>query len=458
MTSSTPPPPHVALFPSAGMGHLLPFLRLAATLNSRGCHVTLITAEPTVSISESSHISAFLRSNPKINHHSLHVQPLDSSTDISDPFFKQFEAIRRSLHLVTPLLKSTSPPVTSIVTDITVSASMAEAVSELDIPSYVLCTTSAKFFSLICRLPVLISDPVNFEAEEIQIPGVAPIAKSSIPPPFSIPGHFFVKELLANATSFPKFKGILINSFTEFETQTLKALNDGKVMHGLPPVLPIGPLPAFDYPVKEVNEESQCRILQWLDTQPNRSVIYLSFGSRTALPVDQITEIAKALEICSYRFVWILKLSKVDKEDREDLVDILGQTFLNNVKNRGIVIKEWVDQEKILSHSATGGFVSHCGWNSIMEAAERGVPVVAWPLSGDQRVNAEVVVDAGLGVWDRSWSGQRVVEAEEIVKKVAEVMDGGEMIMRRAELVRVEAMRAVGDGGSSDANYVKAFF
>lgn len=95
--------------------------------------------------------------------------------------------------------------------------------------------------------------------------------------------------------------------------QTLESLNGDRVMQDLPPVLPIGPLPAIDYKLGQVNHEMQCRILQWPDNQPNRSVVYVSFGNRNALPNDQIAEIGKAPKECKYRFVWIVKLSIVDK-------------------------------------------------------------------------------------------------------------------------------------------------
>lgn len=52
---------HVVLLPSAGMGHLAPFLRLAALLSqNHRCQLTLITTHPTISLAESSFISGFL--------------------------------------------------------------------------------------------------------------------------------------------------------------------------------------------------------------------------------------------------------------------------------------------------------------------------------------------------------------------------------------------------------------
>ncbi|CAM8983721.1 unnamed protein product [Rhodiola kirilowii] len=168
---------------------------------------------------------------------------------------------------------------------------------------------------------------------------------------------------------------------------------------------------------------------------------------------DQIQEIAKALITSKFAFVWIVKGSKVDRDDKDDLTKLLGEPFLKIIKSSrsGMVVNEWVNQESILSHSAIGGFVSHCGWNSVTEAAARGVPVLAWLLHGDQKLNAEVVVEAGLGIWDESWGwgGERVVAADEIQRKLVELMEDVQL-KRMAASVGAEARRAVDVAGSSD--------
>nr|XP_019707779.2 UDP-glucose:2-hydroxyflavanone C-glucosyltransferase [Elaeis guineensis] len=143
---------------------------------------------------------------------------------------------------------------------------------------------------------------------------------------------------------------------------------------------------------------------------------------------------------------------KVDREDGEvELEGLLGERYLERVKDRGLVVKGWVDQEEILRHRAIGGFLSHCGANSVFEAAFHGVPVLGWPEGGDQRVNAEVVVRSGLGIWVKEWSWEgeeEVVMGEEIGERVRHLMED-EGLQASAARLREGAVKAVAEDGSS---------
>ncbi|CAA0828389.1 UDP-glycosyltransferase 71C2 [Striga hermonthica] len=363
-------PPHLALFPCAGMGHLLPFLRLAATLSSRGCHVTLITVHPTVSSAESNHLSAFLSSHPKIGSLPFQLLPhRKSELTNEDPFFIQMESINASVHLLPPLLSSASPPLSAIVADFPVTASLVRLTSKLPVSLYSLLTTSARFFTLMNHLRQLQLDE---HKNHIEIPAIGPMS------------------------TWPA--------------------------QGIP----------------------------WLDGQADDSVIFVNFGSRTALTADQTRELAHGLEISGLKFLWALKSSKVDKEDAGKPEDLLGESYLRRNEGKGMVVKGWVDQERILAHPAVGGFVSHCGWNSVVEAARLGVPVLAWPQHGDQRVNAEVVEKVGLGIWDRDWgwAGEKLVGRNEIAEKIRELMVNKELRVRAKE-IKEKALEAKEEDGSS---------
>ena len=113
---------------------------------------------------------------------------------------------------------------------------------------------------------------------------------------------------------------------------------------------------------------------------------------------DQIREIGHGLIGSGCKFLWVVKDKKVDKEEEEGLDKVVGLELMESLKENELVVKDWVDQGEILSHKAVGGFVSHCGWNSVIEAAWHGVPILAWPQHGDQKINAEVVERSGLGM------------------------------------------------------------
>ncbi|KAL4653249.1 hypothetical protein ACB092_01G288900 [Castanea dentata] len=357
------------------MGHLTPFLRIASMLLSNNCSVTLFAAHPTVSATESTYTFLFLSTHPQLKH------------------------INRHVHLLYPFLSSASPSFSAIFSDFSLPSSITQVAADLAIPNYIVSATSVKFFSLMAYLPIL----------TINIPGLTPLSILSIPTPFFDPNHLFTALIVSNAPAFSEAKGIIINTFDWFEPETLAVVNSGKALSNPLPILPIGPLEPYEL------SKDQFQSLPWLDNQPEESVVYVSFGNRTAVSKDQIRELADGLERNGCRFLWVIKSSKVDKEDNQELEDLLG---------------------KILAHPATGGFKNHCGWNSVMEAASRGLPLLAWRQHGDQRVNAEAVANAGLGIWARDWGWgvELLVKGEEIERKIGEQMKNEKLRDRARKL------------------------
>ncbi|CAK8536627.1 unnamed protein product [Lathyrus sativus] len=449
------PVTHVALLPSSGMGHLIPFLRLAALLLQNQCHVTLITPQPTVTKAEELLLSQFHSSFPQVNKLEFHLLPSHDNDAVTtntstDPFYLQFASIRRSSHLLSPLLASLSPPLSAFIYDMTLVSPILPIVENLSVPHYILFTSSATMFSFFSYFPSVAAS--SSSSDVVEIPEVATIPRSSIPPLLLMPNSLFSKIFMEDSPKLKKLHGVLINTFEGLEGNVLKALNNGKVVKELPPIYGVGPFAPCEF--EKIEQNGVATPLKWLDDQPDGSVVYVSFGSRIAIGKDQIREIGEGLVRSGYKFLWVVKDKKVDREEEEEggegLEEVLGFELMKRIKENGLVVKKWVDQSEILSHKSVGGFVSHCGWNSVIEAAWFGVPIMGWPQIGDQKINAELVSKGGWGVWKKEWGweGECVVKGEEISETIKEMMNN-ESIGIKATQVKEAARNAISVGGGS---------
>nr|BCU79958.1 putative glycosyltransferase [Hypericum perforatum] len=443
--------PHIAIILNAGMGNMIPFFRLASVLLSNNCKVTLITGKPIVSLAEAKHLNFFLSKNPQMTHLEYQILPPEPDSK-ADPFFLQYNAVRRSSYLIHPLLRSAT--FSAIICSFLTCGTIPRFAAEIGVPCYVFSGASAKFFSFMIHLPAILKDPEIGDKKKNssfwEVPGLEPFDMSSIPGAFLNPKHLMAVDAMVNAKACLEATGIITNNFEWLEPETFSALNSGRVLCGtLPPVLPIGPLECYEV------EEDQTDCLAWLDNQPHESVVYVNFGSRTPMSSDQIREMGKGLEWSGSRFLWVLKTTIIDKDEARQ-EEVLGVSFLDRTKEKGLVLRKWVNQQEVLSHPSIRLFVSHCGWASLTEAAHRGVPVLVWPQFGDQRVNAEVVEKAGLGKLPRSWGFglERLVEGEEIAAKILEIMGDGSL-RSSAKKVKEEAMKATEPGGTSHCTIMK---
>lgn len=198
----------------------------------------------------------------------------------------------------------------------------------------------------------------------------------------------------------------------------------------------VGPL----NPVFGPGSRSHSQCLDWLDKQPKNSVLFISFGTTSSLSQEQITELALGLEGSKVRFLWLLKDADRGNifEDGSERGE-LPQGFEERVRERGIVEREWAPQLEILEHSATGGFLSHCGWNSCMESMSMGLPIVAWPMHSDQPRNSVLItkalrIGAEVGDWGSRGGLVRSSTVEEAVRRVMASPEGDEMRQRAEKL------------------------
>ncbi|CAO2144276.1 unnamed protein product [Urochloa humidicola] len=205
-------------------------------------------------------------------------------------------------------------------------------------------------------------------------------------------------------------------------------------------------------------------VVSWLDARPAvGSVVYVSFGSVARLFPAQVAELAAGLEASGLPFVWAAK---------EDAASGgIDAGFEDRVRDRGLVVRGWAPQMAILAHPAVGGFMTHCGWNSVQESLVHGVPMVTWPQFVDQFMNEALVVDV-LGIGIRSGANVpathvTVVKPGEVLevqvwrdgveRAVAELMDKGPVAAARREKAKELGMKmtaAMAEGGSSE-NEVK---
>ncbi|PKA65319.1 UDP-glycosyltransferase 73B5 [Apostasia shenzhenica] len=190
--------------------------------------------------------------------------------------------------------------------------------------------------------------------------------------------------------------------------------------------------------------------LNWLDRKPPGSVVYMCFGSASLFSTDQLWEMALGLESSGHFFVWVV---------RNAGNDWLPEEYEERIAGKGMIIRGWAPQLLILNHPATGGFVSHCGWNSSLEAISAGLPMVTWPLYAEQFYNEKLLVELlkiGVPVGSRvhafRMEDRPVVEAAAVEAAVRRLMGGGEEAegrRKRARELGEKARRAVEKGGSS---------
>uniref|UniRef100_A0ACD5W7U8 Uncharacterized protein n=1 Tax=Avena sativa TaxID=4498 RepID=A0ACD5W7U8_AVESA len=242
---------------------------------------------------------------------------------------------------------------------------------------------------------------------------------------------------------------VLVNTFEALETTALEAIRPymetGVFAVGAPTV-PICGAGDENERVHLFAEDEKKGYVAWLDAQPARSVVYVSSGSLLTYSAREAEEILFGLRQLARPYLWVVR-----REGRSPEVDRL---LLEEVARAadGMVV-EWCDQVRVLSHPSVACFVTHCGWNSTLEAVACGVPVVAAPSWSDQPVNAHLLEEEwGVGVRaERDADG--VLTGAELARCVDLVVGSGEMataVVANARAWKEKAREAVATGGPSE--------
>lgn len=337
------------------------------------------------------------------------------------------------------------------------STTIIDVANEVSVPCYLFFASPASFLGFTLNLPKL--ESVESETE-FEIPSFRNLIPKQVLPNMVLKWKSeedAYSWISYHGGRYKETKGIVVNTLQELEPYALQSLYGDDLQ--LPPVYTVGPIIDLVGPVQwDPNPVQYNYIMEWLDLQPLASVVFLCFGSLGSLEVKQVEQIAIGLEHAGVRFLWALrgppKAQSSDPRDYASYENVLPDGFLKRAAGMGIVCG-WVPQAKVLAHKAVGGFVSHCGWNSILESLWHGVPIATWPVYAEQQMNAfQMVRELGLAVEIRLdyRVGGELVQAEEVENGVSTLMNGGDEIRQKVKEMREKCRVALMENGSSYTN------
>ncbi|OAY49876.1 UDP-glycosyltransferase 74B1 [Manihot esculenta] len=434
---------HVVVLPYPSQGHINPLLQFAKRLASKGLKATLATTHYTVK---------------SICAPNITVEPISDGFDEAgfaqakdvDLYLKSFKANGSSTlsHLIQKFQNS-SFPVNCIVYD-SFLPWVLDVARQHGIFGAPFFTNSATVCSIFCRIHYgFLTLPLELEDNKpLLLPGLPPLYDSDLPTflrlPESYPAYLAMK--LSQFSNLDMADWIFANTFEGLESKEAGGISK------LWPAKLIGPMvPSFYLDGRIEGDKGygaslwnplgeEC--LRWLETKAAQSVVYVSFGSMVSLTVKQMEELAWGLKESNLNFLLVVRESEMDK---------LPTGFSDSINNKGLVVT-WCDQLEMLAHRTIGCFVTHCGWNSTLEALSLGVPMVCIPQWTDQVPNAKFIED----VWKvgiRAKEDEKgVVRKQEVIRCLKEVMEGKRSyeIKKNARQWRQMARKTVGEEGSSD--------
>ncbi|KAF2602862.1 hypothetical protein F2Q70_00024955 [Brassica cretica] len=470
------PPLHFVLFPFMAQGHMIPMVDIARLLAQRGVTITIVTTPHNAERFKNVLNRAVEAGLPiKVVHVKLPYQKagipegkenMDSldSKELMVPFFKMVNMLEEP---VMKLVEEMKPKPSCLICDLCLpyTSKIAKA---FNIPKIVFHGFSC--FCLLCmhvlRQNLEILQNLKSEKEYFFVPDFpdkVEFTRPQVPVRINATGDW--KEFLdAMAEAENTSYGVIINTFQELEpayVKEYKEARDGKVWS-------IGPVSLCNKKGadkaergnKAVIDQEEC--FKWLDSKEEGSVLFVCLGSICNLPLSQLKELGLGLEKSQRPFIWVIR----GWEKYNELAEwFLESGFEETVKERGLLIKGWAPQVFILSHPSVGGFLTHCGWNSTLEGITSGVPLLTWPLFGDQFCNQKLVVQVlkvgvGAGIEETMKWGEEdrigvLVDNEGVKKAVEELMGDGDDAKERRRVVKELgklAQRAVDEGGSSHSN------
>ncbi|XP_019151550.1 PREDICTED: 7-deoxyloganetic acid glucosyltransferase-like [Ipomoea nil] len=332
---------------------------------------------------------------------------------------------------------------------------------EVGIPVFAFETVSPCYLGVYLCIPKLFEEgQLPSKGEDLEtlvtgVPGMEGLLKVRDLPHFCRAKDPWAEEsgklIMAEIHAVPKAHGLILNSFEEL---------DGPIMAHIrthcPNTYMIGPVQQHlktrlaeretTMPPSSNSfwrEDKTC--IQWLDEQPEESVIYVSFGSQNTLTMAELMEVWHGLVASGVRFLWVLRPNTLRAAK-----EVLDQNLVRELKKGCLEcgrIVSWAPQEEVLAHRAIGGFWTHSGWNSTLESILAGKPMICWAQYVDQLVTRRLVSE----VWRIGVDMEDRCDRLSVEKMVKELMMGSrrQELKKSAQKFSKLARESVNNGGSS---------